>query len=157
MNSCCLCADLASPKSAPIWNQPLFRTENFVVLPSLGALVEGWLLLVPTRHHFCLGALPASVTEEFQELQDLARSILTNRYGCVSAFEHGPSIPKITVGCGVDLAHLHMVSVELDLAASVRPFLPESTSWKGANAQTRSTMDTIVSGAADRCWQDHRT
>src|SRR5262245_13149985 len=91
MDSCSICADLASPKS-PVWNRPLLRTENFVVLPSLGALVEGWLLIVPTRHYLCLGALPASVTQEFRNLQDCVYSILVHRYGYACAFEHGPSV-----------------------------------------------------------------
>ena len=58
MADCILCSELAvSAEKAP-WSAPLVETENFVVVPSLGALVEGWLLIVPKAHHISYGALP---------------------------------------------------------------------------------------------------
>jgi diadenosine tetraphosphate (Ap4A) HIT family hydrolase len=137
MTSCCLCADLASAHSVAIWNKPLHRSENFVVLPSLGALVEGWLLIVPTRHFLCLGALPAYVMPELQQLQDEVCSALMARYGAACAFEHGPSVTQTSVGCGVDHAHLHVVPVSLDLAVAVAPFLPENVPWRDGDSQMR--------------------
>jgi hypothetical protein len=46
MSVCCLCSNLVSENSNEVWNRPLFESANFVVLPSLGSLVQGWLLLV---------------------------------------------------------------------------------------------------------------
>lgn len=135
MTSCRLCKDLLLQGSAKAWNEPLFESSNFVVLPSLGALVEGWLLLVPKKHFICMGVLPDSVTAEAQEMKRILCSILQQHYGQVCAFEHGPSRPNCSVGCSVDHAHLHVVPVAFDLASAVSPFLPEDARWSEAGVK----------------------
>ena len=141
MDTCNLCSELESRASA--WNQPLFESSNFVALPSLGALVEGWLLLVPKRHFISFGAIPSSMHPEIREFKRYLCTLLSQHYGTIAAFEHGPSMASRTVGCGVDHAHLHLVPIQFDLAAEVLPFLPDSITWRGAeiegcqNAHTR--------------------
>lgn len=111
------------------WNEPLFETPNFVVLPSLGALVEGWLLLVPKDHFICMGALPTPLAIEMEQVKDNLYKLLVGVYGDVCAFEHGPSRANVSVGCGVDHAHLHLVPVAFDLCSAVAPFLPTDAAW----------------------------
>ena len=130
--NCRLCSDLLFQGSAKTWNKPLFESPNFVVLPSLGALVEGWLLLVPKKHFICIGALPNSVATEMQEVKHFLCEFLQQYYGQVSAFEHGPSRPNSSVGCSVDHAHLHILPVAFYLAAAVAPFLPKDVRWSTA-------------------------
>jgi ATP adenylyltransferase len=132
MSTCCLCRDLLSEGAVEVWNKPLFESPNFVVLPSLGALVEGWLILVPKKHFICMGALPDSVASEMHEMKNFLCSILEQYYGKICAFEHGPSRAKLNVGCGVDHAHLHIVPVAFDLASAVTSFLPKGTFWSEA-------------------------
>lgn len=60
---------------------------------------------------------------------------LTECYGSVVAFEHGPSKARLSVGCGVDHAHLHLVPVSFDLAMSVSPMLPGGATWKPAGIE----------------------
>jgi len=132
MSRCRLCSDLVHEGTVEAWNEPLFESPNFVVLPSLGALVEGWSLLVPKKHFVCMGALPDSVTTEMQEMKQLLCSALKRYYGQVCAFEHGPSREKCRLGCGVDHAHLHVVPVAFDLSSAVTPFLPEDVIWTEA-------------------------
>ncbi|MFZ5452451.1 MAG: hypothetical protein ACOZF2_11375 [Thermodesulfobacteriota bacterium] len=129
MTRCRLCFDLLPHGHGEAWNEPLFESPNFVVLPSLGALVEGWLLLVPKKHFICMGALPDSVAAEMQEMKYFLCSVLQKYYGQVCAFEHGPSRAGLSVGCGVDHAHLHMVPVSFDLFSAVTPILPENAFW----------------------------
>lgn len=133
MNTCKLCSELASPSSA--WNLPLFETPNLVAIPSLGALVEGWLLLVPKRHFISFGAIPTSMQDEINEFKAYLCTMLRRCYGAVAAFEHGPSMANRTVGCGVDHAHLHLVPLQFDLAAEVLPFLPNSVTWNSARIE----------------------
>lgn len=129
MTECQLCSNLALQESVETWNQPLFESPNFVVLPSLGALIEGWLLLVPKNHFICMGALPDSLASEMQEMKYLISSILQQHYGEVCIFEHGPSKAHISVGCGVDHAHIHFVPLTFDLGSAATPFLPEGIHW----------------------------
>jgi ATP adenylyltransferase len=129
MSTCQLCArDPNKP-----WNVPLLESPNFVVLPSLGALVEGWLLIVPKHHFVSFGEIPDTVTSEFVNLKAATCEIIRQVYGTVCAFEHGPSRAGCNVGCGVDHAHVHLVPLEFDLAAAVAPHLPEKSSWSKGN------------------------
>lgn len=88
--------------------------DHFVAVPSLGALVPGWLLLIPRR------PMPTLSLLNFAERKSLValRSNVSNRlssYGSqIYAFEHGGSSGSL-VSCGVDQAHLHLVPLEFDL------------------------------------------
>ena len=135
MKICKICSELGARDSADWWNIPLFESPNFVALPSLGALVEGWLLLVSKNHFVSYGAMPDSLIEELNEFKDSLSSILKGCYGSVVAFEHGPSMSSRSVGCGVDHAHLHLVPLQFDLEIEVSPFLPGNTKWNAAGIQ----------------------
>jgi diadenosine tetraphosphate (Ap4A) HIT family hydrolase len=137
MSACQLCArDTSKP-----WNVRLLESPNFVVLPSLGALVEGWLLIVPKQHFVSFGELPDSLIAEFVDLKAATSEIIRQVYGTVCAFEHGPSKAGCSVGCGVDHAHAHLVPVKFDLAAAVVPHLPKNSRWSDANfADCRSAF-----------------
>ena len=128
MNDCSLCLGSRVGVRKP-WNDPLFETRNFVALPSIGALVEGWLLLVPKRHFISLGELPDSMLSEMQDFKEFLCSILVACYGTVSAFEHGPNAERRAAGCGVDHAHLHLAPIFFDLLAEVKPLLPTGITW----------------------------
>ncbi len=132
MTTCQLCT--ADPRL--IWNKPLFESPNFVVLPSLGALVEGWLLLLPKEHFLSFGTLPDRLVSEMQELKQEVITRLDKLYGPVSVFEHGPCAEGRSVGCGVDHAHMHLVPIEWDLRQAVAPFLPSEVSWLSADLET---------------------
>lgn len=135
MGACKLCSELESRTSAKVWNEPLFESPNFVALPSVGALVEGWVLLVPKRHFISFGVVPGSMLAEMNEFKEFVCSVLGQCYGTVAAFEHGPSAASRTVGCGVDHAHLHLVPFPFDLAAEVAPFLPSGVNWVSAGVE----------------------
>jgi diadenosine tetraphosphate (Ap4A) HIT family hydrolase len=101
-----------------IENTVLFETRFFAVVPSLGSLVPGWLLLVPKRSVLNCSMLTDG---EIIELESLVGqlSIIGKRFpGRVYAFEHGASRTGSLTGCGVDHAHMHLVPLEFDLLAA---------------------------------------
>jgi len=132
MRSCMLCTELARTHGVDPWNVPLFASDNFVALPSIGALVEGWLLLVPKNHYISIGALPDTLFAELDAFKSFLCSVLIECYGLTVAFEHGASKERRSVGCGVDHAHLHLVPVSFDLANLALPMLPCGASWSPA-------------------------
>lgn len=98
------------------YNRSLFETENFKVIPSLGSLVQGWLMVVPKQFYISFGAI--NDTEIYNELNELMNElgIITKaEYGDFVIFEHGPVAQKSLVGCSVDYAHLHIVPLSIDL------------------------------------------
>jgi diadenosine tetraphosphate (Ap4A) HIT family hydrolase len=82
----------------------------FHVLPTLGQIVEGHLLIIPIGHVRALAGLP---NEQLLHLEDLCRqvrSVLHDVYGNCVFFEYGIK-DKRSGGCGIDHAHMHAVPV----------------------------------------------
>lgn len=84
------------------------RTQNFNVLPSLGQIVEGYLLIVPVQHYTALADLPTQLVPELSRLCGRVRRALSSTYGPCLLFEHGVRAGQ-SGGCGIDHAHLHAV------------------------------------------------
>lgn len=127
---CRLCKAITLGPAVERWNQQLMESPNFVVLPSVGAMVEGWLLIIPKDHYLSAAAMPYVLVEELHELKDDVAHILAPLFGSIVAFEHGPSRPSCEIGCGVDHAHLHLVPFAGDLELLTRPQLPEDSVWE---------------------------
>ncbi len=139
MSTCKLCAGMSAGRDSAPWNKSLVETQNFAVLPSLGALVEGWLLMVPKVHCISMGALSAHHRKEADELQARLTRLLRQQYNKrVIAFEHGPSGVKHGTGCGVDHAHLHLVPLEVDMVSLVAPFIDSNLHWYSGDWQERA-------------------
>lgn len=132
MTSACRLCSTAPDVRRDVWDTPLFESPNFIAVPSLGALVQGWLLLVPRSHVLAMGSLPDSMHDELNEFKAILYAALNECYGAAVAFEHGPSADNSAAGCGVDHAHLHMVPVTLDLTVEVTPYLPAGVRWTPA-------------------------
>ena len=112
-----LLADAIGPET---YDRPLMKTRDWVVAPTLGAIVPNWLIVVPRRPalnfrswHEKTGTNPAAIVSDLCEHLSLAADK-------VLWFEHGPKIVGTEVGCGVDYAHLHLI---LDPAFSFETFM----------------------------------
>ena len=107
-----------------LWDTPLFESESFVALPTVGALVEGWLLIVPKTPTLAFAHVSGL---RFLELENFLKEVvpaIESNYGPVSVFEHGPCAVNSTIGCGVDYAHLHLVPTQCDLLAGAKQIAP---------------------------------
>ena len=140
---CSMCASVAQPTFE--WDRPIFHSDNFVVVPSLGSLVEGWLLIVPRTHVISMGSLSAKLATEMLNVKDYVWHVLESTYGCVVGFEHGPAMPRAAVGCGVDHAHFHLVPVHFNITQTAAPYLPAATVWSRADwANCRRAYEASV-------------
>ncbi len=129
---CSMCAAVRAP-APDAWDEPLFESANFVAVTSIGALVPGWLLIVPRKHQLSMGFLSNALSSELHAFKNDVADVLGEIYGPVSAFEHGPSAAKRLAGCGVDHAHLHLVPTTIDLRREAEPFLPSGAAWMVAD------------------------
>lgn len=100
------------------------ETEHLLAVPSVGALVPGWLLVLPKDHHLNFAsAVGASSTIE-SELAVIAAD-WENRFGPLTWFEHGPKDAGSDVGCSIDHAHMHLVPLgNINLLPAAEAFLP---------------------------------
>jgi len=111
---CDFCCELSGEKGSAFSriyggdpeNRVLLRSEQFVVMPSLGQIVEGYLLLLPSRHFKALGDLPTSSVNELSRISRQTGEILAEEYGPYVLFEHGTR-SESAGGCGIYHAHLH--------------------------------------------------
>jgi diadenosine tetraphosphate (Ap4A) HIT family hydrolase len=94
-------------------NRALLSDSLFRVVPTLGQLVEGHLLIVPSRHLTSMGDLMPDESDQLEAICDSVRWIQHEVYGQAIFFEHGIRGAG-SGGCGIEHAHLHAVPVAGD-------------------------------------------
>ncbi len=113
------------------FNTTILESENFRVIPTLGAMVEGWMLLIPKDHYINLASLPESHKVEFENLVDNTRKLISNQYNSsVICFEHGAKDIYSEVGCTVDYAHLHILPFQFDLIKGLNELFQIKYDWQ---------------------------
>lgn len=88
----------------------VLATENVRVFPSIGQLVEGYLLITPTDHYSAIDEMPCRLTKEFDYVYRTVKEAMLDSYGPFLCYEHGSRGPDFG-GCGIYHAHLHVVPV----------------------------------------------
>lgn len=95
------------------------QTPHFLVIPDIGPLVEGHLLIVPRQHDTCFGSLVRERWLEIQQLKDHVTRLLTESYSPPLFFEHGAARTR-RAGNSIDHAHLHCLPGQVELPAIAR-------------------------------------
>lgn len=94
----------------------LYEGSHWVIWPTIGAIVPGYVLLVSKRHRFSVMACSEEEIDELEYLLARTRNMLQDIYGspCI-AFEHGS-------GCGAGMktsciahCHLHVLPLKEDI------------------------------------------
>ncbi len=96
----------------------IYKTPNFIVLPDIAPMVEGYLLIIPLTHYSCFGRLPKVNYEEFYEVKNFVTQLLRDSYTDPIFFEHGPAQPK-HAGCCIEHAHIHCIPLVADISSII--------------------------------------
>ncbi len=83
-------------------------SSHFNIIPTIGQIVEGYLLIVPKAHHRALADLPPDLLDELAYIVNAIHSAILARYGTYIMFEHGTR-GQSSGGCGVMHAHMHVL------------------------------------------------
>lgn len=103
-----------------IASRKLFETENFVVLPTVGQIVEGYLLIMPKTHTTSIGDLGFKLLKELDYVCSEVEQILENNYSKPIFFEHGVCRSEYKYnGCCVDHSHIHAVPTAVNVSAEL--------------------------------------
>lgn len=119
---CCICSQINGEKENDLISILLkeneseykrriaFENEHFVVIPSLGALVQGHLLICPKSHYRSIAQIDKNLDADYLEILRLTIAFLNNHYNTgVHLFEHGSAKNSNKIICTVDHAHLHLI------------------------------------------------
>jgi diadenosine tetraphosphate (Ap4A) HIT family hydrolase len=119
-STCVFCQALedgVSDRVLPSYNTTLGSTDNFVVLPALGPLKKGHVLVVSRAHFPSLGSMTDTAIDEFQQLIDAVRpqydalggNILEAEHGSTNTNSGGSCIIHTHVNLIPGLGHLHRI------------------------------------------------
>lgn len=115
---CCFC-DLPQGDERHPWNQVLHADEKCFVVPTKGALVTGWVLVVPRWHTLSVGSLDREEQDGLASSVALVQQRVGVQFGEPTIFEHGPADFGSPLGCGVDHVHVHLAPLAFSLVEAV--------------------------------------
>lgn len=147
-NGCRLCWALSKFGQRYPTNSILYSTNDCKLIPALGSLSKGYVLMVSKEH---LGAFATLTHEVLTRIENQLNDVIKMIEGKFSglrwvAFEHGTTVKHGIKACCVDHFHIHILPCQLDLVEKLKAklgitpirlsslkFLPEKVSKSGSN------------------------
>lgn len=116
----------------PRWDIDLSPTREFATIPTKGSIVPNWVLVLPRTPVTCVADLsPDHRRRLFAQSQEMGECLrLASPDNQVFIFEHGARDIGSPTGCGVDHAHLHVVTLAFDL---MRALDKDALVWRDMN------------------------
>jgi diadenosine tetraphosphate (Ap4A) HIT family hydrolase len=85
----------------------LFKTKNFVLLPSIGPLVRGHAMVVSRKHYSSLASMPQDVIREYDDMVQMFFGLPAIARNLLEA-EHGSTLGCCAGACVVH-THIHLM------------------------------------------------
>ncbi len=117
LTTCRFCDIVAGKYEYTEIDEPFAVSKEFLAVASIGALVEGWSLIIPREHQLSMRNIYAR--SSFTDFLTKIIPLLVNKYGSVIAFEHGANKEGSITACGTDHAHMHLVPFGESLTADL--------------------------------------
>ncbi len=119
----------------------LTETRNFALIPSVGPLAVGHVLLCPKSHCCSFRDVDRNLDAEVMKLKMQIRSLLTRTFGKpIHCFEHGMRSDGSRVLCTVDHAHLHFVPADVDMRDALQYQQAPWVSFEGSLHTLRAVV-----------------
>ena len=138
-------------------NQPIWENSDYFALASIGALVEGWVLIIPKKHVVSMKDLYNA--KDFVDFTNNTLNAMRLKYpGPYISFEHGPNKCGSKTSCGTNHAHLHLVPYRNSL---YKDMFNAGLTWENCNASqvftyARSEEYLFYSEISTNSkWEDH--
>ena len=100
-------------------DRPIYKSENYIALASIGAIIEGWTLIIPEKHVFSMNEIYSDVDfiQFTNKIIDKIKSVYKKK--CI-IFEHGANRKGSLISCGTDHGHLHILPYEISLLSDIK-------------------------------------
>lgn len=105
--ACEFCEEFTNPPRTP--NRILWEGDNFTLLPTIGALTPGYMLLMPKHHVRSFSDLPSAELRAALRIAEQSRSVISSRFGATILAEHGPGEQGTISAACCDHAHWHLI------------------------------------------------
>lgn len=111
-----------SPQTG-LMSRYVYEDGTFVVMPTLGAFVEGYVMIVSKEHYDCVGKMPAEDIARLEVLMEEITDRIKRVYGTgVICFEHGAVSCANKFGGCLNHAHVHLVPCASSLIEEIREY-----------------------------------
>lgn len=100
-------------------DRPIAKSKNFMALISKGAIVEGWVLVIPENHAYSMRKFYCD--NEFTQFTNSVLEKIKQTYNknCM-VFEHGANSCGSLTSCGTNHAHLHVIPYDKSLLNEIK-------------------------------------
>jgi ATP adenylyltransferase len=162
--NCCICNEISSgiidsklSNYSPVKERFLWRTNNFVAVPSVSPLSIDHFLIFPKIHISSLAQLNDCLFKEFKDFANQITEDMSNQYSELIMFEHGVGKGQ-QGGCGIDHAHLHILPCSKELFDNTINELinqfgyPTSTRLKKINSISENSNYIIIGNNVDNIY-----
>ena len=135
--NCPFCSEYTNPVESQFYveigkhtgykSRILLETDNWYVIPTMGSLTVGYVLLVTKQHFLSLANLNSEMYFEMLDLKRAVEEILFKRLGmrCI-AFEHG-TVNTFNKGANsVDHVHIHILPFTHPIWPNIISDIPET-------------------------------
>lgn len=130
---------LIAPKTN-LKSRIMYRTKDFLVMPTIGGFVEGYLLIVSRKHYMCIGQMPKSGIYDLSlQIEMLKKQIEKYYHKKVVLFEHGSNSCSNKIGGCIAHAHLHMVPCDRQINEYIQKY--------GLNSHRISSLEDLCAFA----------
>jgi len=109
VDKCRFCSILKGEKKFDIIDTPIIEDENYFLLSSVGAMIEGWSIIIPKKHEYSMKKHYSDL--RFYDFANKCVNIIKKAY-CVNkviVFEHGANKFGSLTACGTNHCHIHIV------------------------------------------------
>lgn len=97
-------------KSCKFVDMIIYETANFLVVPGLGPLAPGYLMIMPKEHYLSLAQVPDYLMFEYHEIEQDMEEILWQMYKLpVGFYEHGTGPNGIAGFKSIVHMHIHVM------------------------------------------------
>jgi diadenosine tetraphosphate (Ap4A) HIT family hydrolase len=158
-STCCICSQIFGDATNDLVAQLIdshnyarrvaLESESFAVIPSVGPLVSGHVLLCPKQHFKSFAQIPTVLEDEFAFMKKRLSAILAEIYGQrIHYFEHGSAKRALQPMCTVEHAHIHFVPTD----APIWPTIQHQFEWRRIESNT-ADLSALV-GDMEYIWYE---
>lgn len=119
IEECRFCRIFDHDRNTEVVDNPILENNDFMAIVSRGAIVKGWVLVIPRIHIYSMRKFYCD--DAFVHFTNSIIDMIREKYrkDCI-IFEHGANCCNSLTSCGTNHAHLHVVAYDKSLLCDMK-------------------------------------